>query len=64
MMVRIPTHRPPTNPGEKLLEESRNAMALTQRQLEDAIYFFSWIKPEKGQFLDSVNQLGSDQKCS
>lgn len=30
-MVRIPTHRPPTHPGEMLLEEFLNPMELTQR---------------------------------
>ena len=29
-MVRIPTHRPPTHPGEMLLEEFLNPMELTQ----------------------------------
>jgi antitoxin HigA-1 len=36
-MVRIPTDRPPTHPGEMLLEEFLNPMALTQRELADAI---------------------------
>lgn len=36
-MVRIPTHRPPTHPGEMLLEEFLNPMGLTQRELADAI---------------------------
>lgn len=36
-MVRIPTNRPPTHPGEMLLEEFLNPMGLTQRQLADAI---------------------------
>ena len=35
-MVRIPTHRPPTHPGEMLLEEFLNPMSLTQRELADA----------------------------
>jgi hypothetical protein len=26
--------------------------------------FLWWIKPEMGQFLDSVNQLGLNEKCS
>ncbi len=36
-MVRIPTHRTPTHPGEMLLEEFLNPMALTQRELAQAI---------------------------
>ncbi len=36
-MVRVPTHRIPTHPGEMLLEEFLNPMGLTQRQLADAI---------------------------
>lgn len=37
-MVRIPTHRAPTHPGEMLLEEFLTPMSLTQRELADAIY--------------------------
>lgn len=37
-MVRIPTHRPPTHPGEMLLEEFLIPMGLTQRILADAIH--------------------------
>jgi antitoxin HigA-1 len=37
-VVRIPTHRSPTHPGEMLLEEFLNPMGLTQRQLADAIH--------------------------
>jgi len=36
-MVRIPTHREPTHPGEMLLEEFLKPMGMTQRQLSDAI---------------------------
>jgi addiction module HigA family antidote len=36
-MVRIPTHRAPTHPGEMLLEEFLIPMGLTQRELADAI---------------------------
>ena len=36
-MVRIPTHRAPTHPGEILLEEFLGPMELTQRVLADAI---------------------------
>lgn len=37
-MVRIPTHRSPTHPGEMLLEEFLKPMGLTQRQLAEAIH--------------------------
>lgn len=37
-MVRIPTHREPTHPGEMLLEEFLIPMGVTQRQLADAIH--------------------------
>jgi addiction module HigA family antidote len=37
-MVRIPTHRQPTHPGEMLLEEFLNPMGLTQRDLAEAIH--------------------------
>ncbi len=36
-MVRIPTHRPATHPGEMLLEEFLLPMNITQRTLADAI---------------------------
>ena len=36
-MVRIPTHREPTHPGEMLLEEFLAPMNLTQRDLADGI---------------------------
>ena len=36
-MVRIPTHREPTHPGEMLLEEFLTPMGLTQRELADGI---------------------------
>ena len=32
-MVRVPTHRQPTHPGEMLLEEFLNPMGLSQRDL-------------------------------
>ena len=34
-MVRVPTHRAPTHPGEMLLEEFLVPMGLTQRNLAD-----------------------------
>jgi addiction module HigA family antidote len=37
-MVRIPTNRTPTHPGEMLLDEFLNPMGLTQRELADAIH--------------------------
>ncbi|MBL0169976.1 MAG: HigA family addiction module antidote protein [Gemmatimonadaceae bacterium] len=36
-MVRIPTRRQPTHPGEMLLEEFLNPMGLSQRALADGI---------------------------
>jgi addiction module HigA family antidote len=37
-MIRIPTNRTPTHPGEMLLEEFLTPMELTQRELADAIH--------------------------
>ena len=37
-MVRTPTHRAPTHPGEMLLEEFLKPMNLTQRELATAIH--------------------------
>jgi antitoxin HigA-1 len=37
-MIRIPSHRTPTHPGEMLLEEFLQPMGLTQRELADAIH--------------------------
>ena len=37
-MVRIPTHRAPTHPGEMLLLEFLDPMGLTQRDLADGIH--------------------------
>jgi len=36
-MVRVPTHRPPTHPGEMLLEEFLDPMGITQKELADNI---------------------------
>ena len=36
-MVRIPTHRQPTHPGEMLLEEFLKPLGLTQRELAEAV---------------------------
>ena len=36
-MMRIPTHRAPTHPGEMLLEEFLKPMGITQRDLANAI---------------------------
>ena len=37
-MIRIPTNRTPTHPGEMLLEEFLNPMGLTQRALAEGIH--------------------------
>ncbi len=37
-MVRIPSHREPTHPGEMLVEEFLNPMQITQRELAEAIH--------------------------
>ena len=37
-MVRIPTHRQPTHPGEVLLADFLEPMQITQRELADAIH--------------------------
>lgn len=37
-MVRIPTQRQPTHPGEMLLVEFLSPMGITQRELADAIH--------------------------
>lgn len=37
-MIRVPTHREPTHPGEMLLEEFLNPMGITQRELAMAIH--------------------------
>lgn len=37
-MVRVPTHREPTHPGEILLEEFLIPMGITQRELATAIH--------------------------
>ena len=37
-MIRVPTHREPTHPGEMLLEEFLIPMGMTQRELAKAIH--------------------------
>jgi len=37
-MIRVPTHRPPTPPGEMLLREFLAPMGITQRELANAIH--------------------------
>ena len=37
-MVRIPTHREPTHPGEMLIEEFLIPMGITQRELANSIH--------------------------
>ena len=36
-MIRIPTHREPTHPGEMLLEEFLKPMGISQRELSDLL---------------------------
>ena len=36
-MIRIPSHRPPSHPGEVLLHDFLKPMGLSQRQLADGI---------------------------
>lgn len=37
-MIRVPTHREPTHPGEMLREELLEPLGLTQRELADSIH--------------------------
>ncbi len=37
-MIRIPTHREPTHPGEMLLEEFLVPMGITQKELSKGIH--------------------------
>jgi len=37
-MIRVPTNRTPTHPGEMLLEEFLVPMGLTQRELAEAVH--------------------------
>lgn len=37
-MIRVPTHRAPTHPGEMLLQEFLVPMGITQRELAKAIH--------------------------
>lgn len=37
-MIRVPTHRAPTHPGQMLSEEFLKPMGLTQRELADSIH--------------------------
>lgn len=37
-MIRVPTHREPTHPGDMLLEEFLRPMALSQRELAEGIH--------------------------
>ena len=37
-MVRVPTHREPTHPGEMLIEEFLLPMGITQKELADSIH--------------------------
>ena len=40
IMVRVPTDRAPTHPGEMLLEEFLQPLGIIQRELADAIQLF------------------------
>ncbi|MBW2367539.1 MAG: HigA family addiction module antidote protein [Deltaproteobacteria bacterium] len=37
-MIRIPTHRTPTHPGEMLIEEFLKPMGITQRELANSLH--------------------------
>ncbi|WP_089938538.1 HigA family addiction module antitoxin [Candidatus Entotheonella palauensis] len=37
-MVRVPTHRAPTHPGEMLMEEFLRPLDISQRELADALH--------------------------
>ncbi|MCP4268569.1 MAG: HigA family addiction module antidote protein [Candidatus Brocadiaceae bacterium] len=37
-MIRVPTHREPTHPGEMLLEESLIPISITQKELSKEIH--------------------------
>lgn len=37
-MVKVPTHRAPTHPGEMLIEEFLNPMGITQKDLAESIH--------------------------
>lgn len=37
-MIRVPTHREPTHPGEMLIEEFLGPMGITQKDLADSIH--------------------------
>ncbi|MGL1931962.1 MAG: HigA family addiction module antitoxin [Desulfotalea sp.] len=37
-MVRVPTHREPTHPGEMLFEEFLSPMGITQKELANSIH--------------------------
>ena len=37
-MIRVPTNRPPTHPGEMLLEEFLNPMGIDESELAEVIH--------------------------
>lgn len=37
-MIRVPSHRPPTHPGEMLLKEFLEPLGLTQRELAERLH--------------------------
>jgi plasmid maintenance system antidote protein VapI len=43
-MIRVPTNRTPTHPGEMLLEEFLIPMSITQREFANAIHVPVWCK--------------------
>ena len=52
-MIRIPTHRAPTHPGEMLQAEFLAPLGLTQRELADAVRL-----PYR-----HINELVNQQRC-
>jgi plasmid maintenance system antidote protein VapI len=51
-MIRIPTQRPPTHPGEMLLQEFLIPMGISQRELADSIHVPS--PPPKAVPIDQI----------
>jgi len=51
-MIRIPTHSPPTHPGEMLLEEFLRPLGISQRTLAQAIEVPYW----------KINEIVNEQR--
>src|SRR5213083_2572778 len=51
-MIRVPTNRPPTHPGEMLSEEFLSPMAIDARQLAESIHVST----------QRINEIITDQK--